>query len=159
MTGHGAASSGTAARIPGSAAGPRYSVATSSASARAASVSVVVPSDSRSKKSFCCSSLSVWRLTCSTSSSSETPSPACWSALMCESYPAPLSINLDARYGRFRRDREDGDYPRSMVSRGIEERLSNLAAVIDVRLTKLDVDDLLVELLERVRLVLDADTA
>lgn len=47
----------------------------------------------------------------------------------------------------------------AMASRRLEERLSNLAAVIDVRLTKLDVDDLLVELLERVRLVLEADTA
>ena len=46
-----------------------------------------------------------------------------------------------------------------MASGGVEERLSNLSAVVDVRLTKLDVDDLLVELLERVRLVLDADTA
>ena len=46
-----------------------------------------------------------------------------------------------------------------MASQGIDERLSNLSAVIDVRLTKLDVDDLLVELLERVRIVLDADTA
>ena len=47
----------------------------------------------------------------------------------------------------------------NVTSRGIEERLSNLAAVIDVRLTKLDVEDLLVELLERVRMVLEADTA
>jgi serine phosphatase RsbU (regulator of sigma subunit)/anti-sigma regulatory factor (Ser/Thr protein kinase) len=46
-----------------------------------------------------------------------------------------------------------------MASRSIEERLSNLAAVTDVSLTKLDVDDLLVELLDRVRAVLDADTA
>ncbi len=46
-----------------------------------------------------------------------------------------------------------------MASSGIEERLSNLSAVTDVSLTKLDVDDLLVELLDRVRAVLDADTA
>ncbi len=46
-----------------------------------------------------------------------------------------------------------------VASRGFEERLSNLAAVTDVSLTKLDVDDLLVELLYRVRAVLDADTA
>jgi sigma-B regulation protein RsbU (phosphoserine phosphatase) len=46
-----------------------------------------------------------------------------------------------------------------VASRGIEERLSNLAAVTDVSLTKLDVDDLLVELLDRVRAVLEADTA
>ncbi len=46
-----------------------------------------------------------------------------------------------------------------VASRGIEERLSNLAAVTDVSLTKLDVDDLLVEMLDRVRAILDADTA
>ena len=46
-----------------------------------------------------------------------------------------------------------------MTSRGIEDRLLNLAAVTDIRVTKVDVDDLLVELLERVRAILDADTA
>ena len=42
---------------------------------------------------------------------------------------------------------------------GHEERLSNLLAVTDVRLTRLDVDDLLVEVLERLRAILEADTA
>ncbi len=42
---------------------------------------------------------------------------------------------------------------------GHEERLSNLLAVTDVRLTRLDVDDLLVEVLERLRSILEADTA
>ena len=42
---------------------------------------------------------------------------------------------------------------------GYEERLSNLLAVTDVRLTRLDVDDLLVEVLERLRTILEADTA
>jgi phosphoserine phosphatase RsbU/P len=41
----------------------------------------------------------------------------------------------------------------------LEERLSNLLAVTDVRLTRLDVDDMLVEVLERVRAILEADTA
>ncbi|HEY8302446.1 MAG TPA: SpoIIE family protein phosphatase [Jatrophihabitans sp.] len=41
----------------------------------------------------------------------------------------------------------------------LEERLSNLLAVTDVRLTRLDVDDLLVEVLDRLRAILDADTA
>lgn len=41
----------------------------------------------------------------------------------------------------------------------LEERLSNLLAVTDVRLTHLDVDDLLVEVLERLTGILDVDTA
>ena len=46
-----------------------------------------------------------------------------------------------------------------MSEQGLEERLSNLLAVTDVRLTRLDVDDLLVELLERLRASLEVDTA
>jgi phosphoserine phosphatase RsbU/P len=41
----------------------------------------------------------------------------------------------------------------------LEERLSNLLAVTDTRLTRLDVDDLLVEVLDRLRAILEADTA
>ncbi|HEY2299845.1 MAG TPA: SpoIIE family protein phosphatase [Jatrophihabitans sp.] len=41
----------------------------------------------------------------------------------------------------------------------MRERLTNLLAVTDVRLTRLDVDDLLVEVLERLRAILDVDTA
>lgn len=46
-----------------------------------------------------------------------------------------------------------------MPDASMEERLSNLLAVTDVSLTRLDVDDLLVEILERVRAILEADTA
>src|SRR5689334_15033886 len=46
-----------------------------------------------------------------------------------------------------------------MSEHGLEERLSNLLAVTDVRLTRLDVDDLLVEVLERLRASLEVDTA
>lgn len=46
-----------------------------------------------------------------------------------------------------------------MPAEGVEERLTNLLAVTDTRLTRLDVDDLLVEVLERLRAILDADTA
>jgi phosphoserine phosphatase RsbU/P len=41
----------------------------------------------------------------------------------------------------------------------VAARLENLEALTDSRLTRLDVDDLLVELLERVRGILDVDTA
>jgi hypothetical protein len=41
----------------------------------------------------------------------------------------------------------------------LEERLARLESVTDTALSKLDVDDLLVELLNRVRLILEADTA
>jgi len=41
----------------------------------------------------------------------------------------------------------------------VEEKLRNLSAVTDSTLARLDVEDLLVELLERVRTILDADTA
>jgi hypothetical protein len=43
--------------------------------------------------------------------------------------------------------------------RDVEERLASLAALTDTALTHLDVDDLLAELLKRVRDILDADTA
>jgi serine phosphatase RsbU (regulator of sigma subunit) len=46
-----------------------------------------------------------------------------------------------------------------MADASMEERLSNLLAVTDVSLTRLDVDDLLVEVLERLRSILEADTA
>jgi phosphoserine phosphatase RsbU/P len=46
-----------------------------------------------------------------------------------------------------------------MLDGRLEERLSNLLAVTDIRLTRLDVDDLLVEVLDRLRSILDADTA
>lgn len=46
-----------------------------------------------------------------------------------------------------------------MTDAGVEQRLSNLLAVTDVHLTRLDVDDLLVEVLERLRVILEADTA
>ena len=45
-----------------------------------------------------------------------------------------------------------------MPDRGVEERLRNLLAVTDVRLTRLDVDDLLIEVLERLRAILEVDT-
>lgn len=41
----------------------------------------------------------------------------------------------------------------------VDDRLSSLLAVTDVRLTRLDVDDLLVEVLERLRSILHTDTA
>jgi sigma-B regulation protein RsbU (phosphoserine phosphatase) len=41
----------------------------------------------------------------------------------------------------------------------VEDRLANLQALTDTALNRLDVDDLLVELLDRVREILDADTA
>ena len=40
-----------------------------------------------------------------------------------------------------------------------QDQLANFRAVTDSRLGRLDVEDLLVELLERVRGILDADTA
>ena len=43
--------------------------------------------------------------------------------------------------------------------RDVEERLASLQALTDTALTHLDVDDLLAELLTRVRDILDADTA
>ena len=43
--------------------------------------------------------------------------------------------------------------------RDLEDRLSSLQALTDTALTRLDVDDLLAELLTRVRDILDADTA
>lgn len=46
-----------------------------------------------------------------------------------------------------------------MPEPSIEERLSTLLAVTDVHLTRLDVDDLLLEVLERLRAILEADTA
>src|SRR6478609_11936797 len=46
-----------------------------------------------------------------------------------------------------------------MREHGLQERLSNLLAVTDVRLTRLDVDDLLVEVLERLRTSLGVDTS
>jgi phosphoserine phosphatase RsbU/P len=46
-----------------------------------------------------------------------------------------------------------------MRAHRVRERLSNLLAVTDVRLTRLDVDDLLVEVLERLRAILEVDTA
>ena len=41
----------------------------------------------------------------------------------------------------------------------ILDRLHNLLAVTDIALSRLDVDDLLVELLDRIRVIFDADTA
>lgn len=46
-----------------------------------------------------------------------------------------------------------------MPTQGLEDRLINLLAVTDARLTRLDVDDLLDNVLERLRVILDADTA
>jgi putative methionine-R-sulfoxide reductase with GAF domain len=45
------------------------------------------------------------------------------------------------------------------LQESIEARLRGLQAVTDAALNRLDVDDLLIELLERVRLIVDADTA
>lgn len=50
------------------------------------------------------------------------------------------------------RVKRDGETP-------VEDQLANFRAVTDSRLGRLDVEDLLVELLERVRGILDADTA
>jgi len=46
-----------------------------------------------------------------------------------------------------------------MFSGGASARLANLLAVTDVELTRLDVDDMLTEVLERLRSILEADTA
>lgn len=46
-----------------------------------------------------------------------------------------------------------------MTPRDESERLRNLLAVTDTTLARLDVEDLLVELLDRIRSILDADTA
>jgi serine phosphatase RsbU (regulator of sigma subunit) len=48
---------------------------------------------------------------------------------------------------------------RPVAREDVERRLANLQALTDTALTRLDVDDLLVELLARVREILDADTA
>jgi len=45
------------------------------------------------------------------------------------------------------------------MSRAGSEQLRNLLAVTDAALARLDVEDLLSELLDRIRSVLDADTA
>jgi serine phosphatase RsbU (regulator of sigma subunit) len=45
------------------------------------------------------------------------------------------------------------------TSSDLQSRLANLRALTDARLTNLDVDDLLIELLARTREILDADTA
>ena len=47
----------------------------------------------------------------------------------------------------------------AVASQGGSDQLRNLLAVTDTALTRLDVEDLLSELLDRIRLVLDADTA
>ena len=52
--------------------------------------------------------------------------------------------------------RESSDVPEGVV---VAERLGNLQALTGSTLTQLDVDDLLVELLARVRGILDVDTA
>jgi hypothetical protein len=48
---------------------------------------------------------------------------------------------------------------RVVARKGVEERLARLQALTDTAFTRLDVDDLLVELLARIREMLDADTA
>jgi putative methionine-R-sulfoxide reductase with GAF domain len=57
-------------------------------------------------------------------------------------------------------DRSSGSHDGALEPRAeAEDRLRDLKALTDARLGHLDVDDLLVELLDRVLLILDADTA
>ena len=52
--------------------------------------------------------------------------------------------------------RESSEVPDDLA---VADRLENLQSLTDSALTGLDVDDLLVELLARVRVILDVDTA
>ena len=56
-------------------------------------------------------------------------------------------------------DPESSDYARDMPEGRFDDQLGDLLAVTDIGLTRLDVDDLLAEMLDRLRTILAADTA